>query len=89
MKSLSVVHALDMNREDVAVGKRHWMRTVYYFVLQATSPHRMVLGFDPLATGKLGVGSCELDLRAGVTGEVADCWGSVGESDREAVRFSF
>ena len=49
----------------------------------------MVFGFDPLATGKLGVGSCEIDLRAAVTGKVADCWGSVGESDREAVPFNF
>ena len=49
----------------------------------------MVFGFDPLATGKLGVGSCEIDLRAAVTAKVADCLGSVGESDREAAPFSF
>ena len=86
---LSIIHALDMDREHVSVDERHRTIPLHDLVLKASPSNRIVFRIGPAAADKPHIGCVEVDLGTAVPIELADRGSHECQRDGEAVPFGF
>jgi hypothetical protein len=69
---LGIVHALNVDRERIAIAEHHRPRASGDLVLKRSPSDGVVLGIDPVSACEVHVRRSEVDLGAAIPSELAD-----------------